>query len=138
MGVSRAPIASTSSTAWRSIESSAIERDLGAVSLLTNNAAAFSAYGPIWTVDAEEWRRGVETNIFGTLNCCRAALPTMIARGRPDLVMTAGGTATSFPVGSGYATSKAGLLRLAECVGDTHTGFGLLAFAMDPGSCRPP
>ena len=29
----------------------AIERDLGPVSLLTNNAGAFAAIGPIWTVD---------------------------------------------------------------------------------------
>jgi NAD(P)-dependent dehydrogenase (short-subunit alcohol dehydrogenase family) len=66
----------------------AIERDLGPVGLLTNNAGAF------------------------------------------------GGTATSFPMGSGYATSKAGLLRFAECVGDTLTGSGVLVFAMDPGLVR--
>jgi NAD(P)-dependent dehydrogenase (short-subunit alcohol dehydrogenase family) len=115
----------------------AIERDLGPVGLLTNNAGAFAAYGPIWTVDPEEWRSDVETNIFGTFNCCRAALPAMIARGRGRvIVMTGGGTATSFPMGSGYATSKAGLLRFAECVGDTLTGSGVLVFAMDPGLVR--
>ena len=115
----------------------AIEGDLGAVSLLTNNAGAFSAYGPIWTVDPDEWRRDVETNIFGTFNCCRAALPPMIARRRGRvIVMTGGGTATSFPNGSGYATSKAGLLRFAECVADTLIGSGVLVFAMDPGLVR--
>ena len=115
----------------------AIEDGLGAVSLLTNNAGSFSAYGPIWTVDPEEWRRDVETNIFGTFNCCRAALPLMIARRRGRvIVMTGGGTATSFPNGSGYATSKAGLLRFAECVADTLAGTGVLVFAMDPGLVR--
>jgi len=115
----------------------AIEADLGAVSLLTNNAGAFSAYGPIWTVDPDEWRRDVETNIFGTFNCCRVALPAMIARRRGRvIVMTGGGTATSFPNGSGYATSKAGLLRFVECVADTLIGSGVLAFAMDPGLVR--
>jgi NAD(P)-dependent dehydrogenase (short-subunit alcohol dehydrogenase family) len=115
----------------------AIESDLGPVSLLTNNAGAFSAYGPIWTVDPDEWRRDVETNVFGTFNCCRAALPAMIARGRGRvIVMTGGGTATSFPNGSGYATSKAGLMRFAECVADTLAGTGVLVFAMDPGLVR--
>ncbi|MGO9418259.1 SDR family NAD(P)-dependent oxidoreductase [Roseiarcus sp.] len=114
-----------------------IERDLGPVSLLTNNAGAFSAYGPIWTVDPEDWRRDIETNTFGTFNCCRAALPRMIARGRGRIiVMTGGGTAVSFPMGSGYATSKAGLLRFAECVADTLVGSGVLVFAMDPGLVR--
>ena len=36
----------------------AIESDLGPVSLLTNNAGAFSAYGPIWT--------SIRTNGAGT------------------------------------------------------------------------
>jgi NAD(P)-dependent dehydrogenase (short-subunit alcohol dehydrogenase family) len=115
----------------------AIERDLGAVSLLTNNAGAFSAYGPIWTVDPDEWRGDIETNIFGTFNCCRVALPGMIARGRGRvIVMTGGGAANSFPMGSGYATSKAGLLRFAECVAGTLMDSGVLVFAMDPGLVR--
>ena len=61
----------------------------------------------------------------------------MIARRRGRvIVMTGGGTATSFPNGSGYATSKAGLLRFAECVADTLIGSGVLVFAMDPGLVR--
>jgi NAD(P)-dependent dehydrogenase (short-subunit alcohol dehydrogenase family) len=116
---------------------SAVESDLGPVGLLTNNAGAFSGYGPIWTVDPDDWRRDVETNIFGTFNCCRAALPPIIARGRGRvIVMTGGGTAASFPMGSGYATSKAGLLRFTECVADTLVGTGVLVFAMDPGLVR--
>ena len=31
----------------------AVERDLGPVSLLINNAGLFTAFGPIWTVDPE-------------------------------------------------------------------------------------
>ena len=115
----------------------AIEGDLGPVSLLTNNAAAFAAIGPIWMVEPAAWWRDVETNIRGTFNCCRAALPAMMARGRGRIInMTGGGTATSFPNGSGYATSKAGLLRFTECVSDSLAGSGVLVFAMDPGLVR--
>src|SRR5262245_60680043 len=46
----------------------AIERDLGPVSLLTNNAGAFAAIGPIWTVEPAAWWRDVETNLRGTFN----------------------------------------------------------------------
>ncbi len=61
----------------------------------------------------------------------------MIARGRGRIInLTGGGTASSFPNGSGYATSKAGLLRFTECVNDTLVGTGVLAFAMDPGLVR--
>ena len=115
----------------------AIEGDLGPVSLLTNNAGAFAAIGPIWTVEPEAWWRDIETNIRGTFNCCRTVLPEMLARRRGRIiVMTGGGTANSFPYGSGYGTSKAGLLRLTECVADTLVGSGVSIFAMDPGLVR--
>lgn len=115
----------------------AIEADLGAVSLLTNNAGSFVAIGPIWTVEPESWWRDIEINIRGTFNCCRAAIPAMIARRRGRIInMTGGGTATSFPNGSGYATSKAGLLRFTECVSDSLAFSGVRVFAMDPGLVR--
>ena len=115
----------------------AVERELGPVSLLTNNAGAFFGIGPIWTVDPDAWWRDVETNVRGAFHCCRAALPGMIARRRGRIInLAGGGAATSFPNGSGYATSKAGLLRFTECVNDTLAGTGVLAFAMDPGLVR--
>jgi len=55
---------------------------------------------------------------------------------RPDHQPDRRGTATSFPHGSGYATSKAGLLRFTECVSDTLNGTGVLVFALDPGMVR--
>ena len=114
-----------------------IERDLGPVGLLTNNAGAFSAIGPIWTVDPAEWWSDVEVNVRGTFNCCRAVVPGMIERRRGRIInMTGGGTATSFPNGSGYATSKAGILRFTECLSDSLIDTGVLVFAMDPGLVR--
>ncbi len=115
----------------------AIESDLGPVGVLVNNAAAFGAIGPIWDVDPATWWRDVETNIRGPFNCCRAAVPRMMQRQCGRIInMTGGGTATSFPHGSGYATSKAGILRFTECVGDSLAGSGVLLFAMDPGLVR--
>jgi len=115
----------------------AIERDLGPIDLLVNNAGAFAGYGPIWSVDPEAWWGDVETNVRGAFNCSRVAVPGMMARRRGRIInLTGGGTATSFPNGSGYATSKAGLLRFTECVNDTLVGSGVLVFAMDPGLVR--
>lgn len=115
----------------------AIKASLGPPSLLINNAGSFSAIGPIWDVAPEDWWRDVETNVRGTFNCSRAAIPTMLAEKRGRIInVVGGGTATSFPNGSGYATSKAGLLRLTECVSDTLASSGVLVFAMDPGLVR--
>lgn len=115
----------------------AIATDLGPVTVLVNNAAVFAAIGPIWEVDPAAWWRDVETNLRGPFNCCRAVLPGMIERRRGRIInLTGGGTATSFPHGSGYATSKAGILRFTESVGDTLKGSGVLVFGMDPGLVR--
>jgi len=115
----------------------AIEKEFGPVSLLTNNAAAFAAIGPIWEVEPEAWWRDVETNIRGTFNCCRAALGSMRALAKGRIInLAGGGTATSFPNGSGYATSKAGILRFTECLSDSLSQSGVLVFAMDPGLVR--
>lgn len=111
--------------------------DLGPVSLLTNNAAAFAGIGPIWEVDPDVWWGDVETNLRGTFNCCRAVLPSMLARQAGRIInMTGGGTGTSFPQGSGYGSSKAAVLRFTESVSDSLVDTGVLMFAMDPGLVR--
>lgn len=112
----------------------AIESELGPVSIVTNNAAAFQAIGPIWEVDAAAWWRDVEITVRGSFNVCRAVLPGMIARKRGCIInMAGGGTAGSFPYGSGYATGKAGILRFTESVSDSLAGTGVRMFAIDPG-----
>lgn len=115
----------------------AIERDFGPVDLLTNNAASFYAIGPIWEVDPDVWWRDIEVNVRGTFNCCRLVLPSMLQRGVGRIVnLTGGGTGTSFPYGSGYGTSKAGVLRFTESVSDTLKESGVKMFALDPGLVR--
>ena len=115
----------------------AIERELGPVDLLTNNAASFYAIGPIWEVDPDAWWHDIEVNVRGTFNCCRAVLPRMLERRSGRIInLTGGGTGTSFPHGSGYGTSKAGVLRFTESVSDTLKGSGVRMFAMDPGLVR--
>jgi NAD(P)-dependent dehydrogenase (short-subunit alcohol dehydrogenase family) len=115
----------------------AIQHDLGGVDLLTNNAASFYAIGPIWEVDPDVWWRDIELNVRGTFNCCRAVLPAMLGRASGRIInLTGGGTGTSFPYGSGYGTSKAGVLRLTESVADTLEGTGVKMFALDPGLVR--
>lgn len=111
-----------------------VEAELGSVSLVTNNAAVFTAIGPIWEVDPAAWWRDVEITVRGSFNVCRTVLPRMMARRRGRIInMTGGGTAGSLPHGSGYATGKAGILRFTESISDTLAGTGICMFAMDPG-----
>jgi NAD(P)-dependent dehydrogenase (short-subunit alcohol dehydrogenase family) len=114
-----------------------VAAELGPVDMLVNNHGSFRAFGPIWDCDPLDWWRDVEINLQGTFHTCRAASPAMIARGMGRIVnLVGGGTGNSFPHGSGYASSKAAIMRLTECLNDTTVGHGVFAFAVDPGLVR--
>lgn len=114
-----------------------VEGELGPVTTLVNNHGSFRAFGPVWEADPDTWWEDVEINLRGTFHTCRAAAPGMLARGRGRIVnLVGGGTGTSFPNGSGYASSKAAIMRLTECLNDTTAAGGVLAFAVDPGLVR--
>lgn len=110
---------------------------LGPVDILINNHGSFRAFGPIWECDPDEWWDDVAVNLRGTFHTCRSVAPAMLAHGRGRIVnLVGGGTGNSFPHGSGYAASKAGIMRFTECLNDTTKASGVLAFAVDPGLVR--
>lgn len=110
---------------------------LGPVDLLVNNHGSFRAFGPIWECDPEVWWQDIAINLQGSFHTARVVAPAMLARGRGRIVnLVGGGTGTSFPHGSGYASSKAGIMRFTECLNDTTVGGGVRAFALDPGLVR--
>ncbi|OCJ17245.1 short-chain dehydrogenase [Rhizobium sp. AC44/96] len=114
-----------------------IAAELGAVDILINNHGSFQGFGPIWDCDPLVWWRDVEINLRGTFNTCRTVIPVMMGRGSGRIVnLVGGGTGNSFPHGSGYASSKAAIMRLTECLNDTTIGNEVRAFAVDPGLVR--
>ena len=114
-----------------------IADQLGPVDLLVNNHGSFQTFGPIWECDPVSWWQDVEINLRGSFHTCRAASPIMLARGNGRIVnLVGGGTGNSFPHGSGYASSKAAIMRMTECLNDTTVGNNVRAFAVDPGLVR--
>lgn len=114
-----------------------IADQLGPVDLLVNNHGSFQAFGPIWECEPDTWWQDVEINLRGSFHTCRAASPMMLARGKGRIVnLVGGGTGNSFPHGSGYASSKAAIMRFTECLNDTTVGHDVRAFAVDPGLVR--
>jgi NAD(P)-dependent dehydrogenase (short-subunit alcohol dehydrogenase family) len=111
-----------------------VEKQLGPVDLLVNNAGIFGPDGPISEVDPDEWWRCIAVNLRGPFLCTRAVVPGMIARHRGRVIITASDAA----LGSGnnmsaYAISKAGVLRLAEALAAECVEQGVIAFAIHPG-----
>jgi NAD(P)-dependent dehydrogenase (short-subunit alcohol dehydrogenase family) len=99
----------------------------GGVDVLVNNAFRFDAFQSFEDVDLAIWRKIMDTNLFGSLQMTRAALPHMRARGGGSVVMVASMVARQpQPVQGGYAISKGALL----------TATRVLAFELGPSKVR--
>jgi NAD(P)-dependent dehydrogenase (short-subunit alcohol dehydrogenase family) len=110
-----------------------IERSLGPVTLLVNNAAIPGPIGPFWETDPEQWWRTLDVNLRGAVLCSRAVLPGMIARGKGRIINIA---SSPLPIAyfSGYVTSKAALVRFTETMAGEVNPYGVSMFAVGPGT----
>lgn len=108
----------------------------GRIDVLFNNAGSFSAIGPLWEVDIDQWWQDVSVNLRGSMLCARAVLPHMIQRDSGIIInMSGGGAAGPMAGGSGYGCSKAALLRLTDTLAQEleQISSAVLVYAMDPG-----
>ncbi|MEO8392647.1 MAG: SDR family oxidoreductase [Chloroflexota bacterium] len=114
-----------------------VERELGAVDLLVNNAGMVGTPGPTWEADIDEWRRVIDVNLNGPFLCTRAVLPGMIARKRGRIVNVSS-SAGRYPVayGTSYGSAKTALARFSESLADETRAHGISVFTIDPGSVR--
>lgn len=113
----------------------AVDR-FGRIDVLVNNAGNFYA-GFFEEVTPEDFRRQIETTMFGPMNVTRAALPVLRAR-RSGLVITISSTAGI--VGgeflSAYAASKFGVEGWAESLSPEVAPFGIRTMIVEPGFFR--
>ena len=101
--------------------------EFGGIDVLVNNAFRFDAFQSFEEVDLAIWRKIMDTNLFGSLQMTRAALPSMRERGGGSVVMVASMVARQpQPVQGGYAISKGALL----------TATRVLAFELGPSNVR--
>jgi NAD(P)-dependent dehydrogenase (short-subunit alcohol dehydrogenase family) len=114
-----------------------IERALGPVDLLVNNAGTLGPLGPFADGSAADWWRTLEVNLRGQMLCTHRLLPAMIARRAGRIVnIASGGGATMFPYFSAYVTSKTALIRFTECLAVELKPYGVAVFALGPGTVR--
>jgi NAD(P)-dependent dehydrogenase (short-subunit alcohol dehydrogenase family) len=87
----------------------------GSLDILVAAAGVQGPVGPFLTSKAQEWNEAIEVNLIGTVNACRAVLPTMIEkRSGKVLIIAGGGSAGLRPNFSAYAVSKTALVRFGE------------------------
>ena len=112
----------------------AIERRLGPIAALVNNAGSLRAIGPVWEVDPGDWWCDLRTSLGGAFNLCRAVVPSMIERRQGRIVnVTSYAAVRPAPYQTGYACAKAGLASLTEALAASLDEYGIKAFSAAPG-----
>jgi NAD(P)-dependent dehydrogenase (short-subunit alcohol dehydrogenase family) len=114
---------------------SAAHKHFGPTTLLVNNAGLAGPFGPIGTVDPDEWWASQAVHVRGPFLYMSSVLPDMIAKraGRIINVASLGGTRTE-PNLSAYCVGKATEIRLTEQVAAEVKQHGISAFAIEPGT----
>jgi NAD(P)-dependent dehydrogenase (short-subunit alcohol dehydrogenase family) len=114
----------------------AIERDVGPIDVVINNAGVAGICGPkpLHETPPEEWAHVIAVNVSGPYLVCRSVLPSMIARRRGVIVNVASAAGTVALAGrSPYVASKAALINLTRNLAVEYAEYGIRANALCPG-----
>jgi NAD(P)-dependent dehydrogenase (short-subunit alcohol dehydrogenase family) len=114
---------------------SAAHRHFGPTTLLVNNAGLAGPFGPIGTLDPDEWWASQAVHVRGPFLFISMVLPDMIRTrtGRIINVASLGGTRVE-PNLSAYCIGKATEIRLTEQVAAEVKQHGISTFAIEPGT----
>jgi NAD(P)-dependent dehydrogenase (short-subunit alcohol dehydrogenase family) len=117
---------------------SEVERTIGPIDLLFNNAGIATGRGPLDT-DLEEWQRQWNVNLMSHVHAVRAVLPSMLEREEGYILHTASmagilSTHDNLP----YAVSKHAVVGLAEWLAFTYMHRGIKVGLLAPLAVRTP
>ena len=111
-----------------------IERDLGPVSILVNNAGIASRGRSVVDTDPEEMRRVVATHAFGPHYLAALTLPKMRTLDRGDIVMISSVATRSLgPNGAPYNMGKTAMEALAYTLAKEEREHGIRVNIVAPG-----
>ncbi|WP_458461821.1 SDR family oxidoreductase [Paenibacillus sp.] len=110
----------------------------GRIDILVNNAG-FAVGGFIEEVSMEDWRRQMETNLFGLIAVTRAVLPVMREQKQGLIINLSSVSGLSgFPGYAPYAASKFAVEGFTESLRHEMSSFGVRVVLVEPGAYRTP
>ncbi len=91
-------------------------RVFGSMNVLINNAG-IGSFAPLVALDVAEFRRVMDTNVFGAMLAGQAAARQFIAQGKGGSLINIASTAAQrgFANGTAYTASKFALAAMTEC-----------------------
>ena len=117
---------------------SAIERELGAPSILVNAAGVFGPIDLVKDTDPAAWIETIQINAIAPYLTCRAFVGGMLERGWGRIVNVTSAAAlhTPGPANSAYGTSKAALNQFTRHLASELEGTGVTANVIHPGDVK--
>jgi NAD(P)-dependent dehydrogenase (short-subunit alcohol dehydrogenase family) len=113
----------------------AVER-FGRLDVLVNNAG-YGDTRPFEQVPSAEFRKLVDTCLFGVVNLTRAALPVMRKQRSGHIIQISSlGGRTAFPGNAAYFASKWAVGGFTEGIALETAPFGVKVAALEPGAMR--
>lgn len=110
-----------------------VERDMGGLDILVNNAAIIAA-APVATTDEHVWDRVFDVNMKGTFLCCRAAIPLFEKRGGGRIVNIASVAGKTGRAGlAAYCASKAAVINFTQALAEELGPSNVMVNALCPG-----
>ncbi|MEV6365933.1 oxidoreductase [Micromonospora musae] len=126
----------TDPAAARTVVNSAVER-FGSLDVLVNNAG-YATTASAEDFPEDEFRRQVETNLFGVVNMTKATLPVMRRQRSGHLIQVSsiGGRVGGTSGLSAYQTAKYGVEGYSAVVASEVAPLGIKVTIIEPGGLR--
>lgn len=117
---------------------SRVEKDVGPVDILVNNAAIIFTLAQLKDMSDEDWDLNMNVNVTGTYNVTRRLFPGMRERkwGRVICMASIAGLMGGFGQ-TAYATTKAGVIGFARSVALEGARYNVTANVIAPGIIGP-
>lgn len=136
-GIEVFPLDVTDPTAVKQTVSE-IEATLGPIDLAVLNAGT---YAPVFArhFDAAAFRKNVDVNLMGTVECLAAVMPLMIERAAGHLaVMASVAGFVGLPSAAAYGATKAALNTMCEALRPDLARYGVTLTVINPGFVQTP
>lgn len=112
----------------------AVERGLGPIDVLINNAGVFPRV-PFLEMTERDWDYVLGVNLKGACFCAQTAAQAMVAAGRPGSIvnLTSGAAFRSSPRGVHYVASKGGVVSMTRALALELAPYRIRVNAIAPG-----
>jgi NAD(P)-dependent dehydrogenase (short-subunit alcohol dehydrogenase family) len=110
-----------------------VHQALGPVDILVNSAGMLGPFLPVWETPDDAWDRVLAVHLTGTFLCCKAVIPSMIARrwGRIVNVASLAGK-EGFALDAAYSAAKAGVIAFTKSLAKEVAPYGVRVNCVAP------